>query len=77
MKTISTLEQFGFTKKQIQFYEAALEYGEAPISLIAKHAKITRTTAYHTVKELENEEYMDELRESTLSDAGRNEWCGY
>ena len=30
-----------------------------------------------TVKELENEEYMDELRESTLSDAGRNEWCGY
>lgn len=51
---ISTLKDFGFSKKEADMYLAVLELGEAQISDIAKKANLPRTSCYEIIKALVN-----------------------
>ncbi len=48
----SILHRNGFTPKEADVYLASLELGMAPISVIAKKARVQRTTTYEVLKKL-------------------------
>ncbi|MDD4762069.1 MAG: helix-turn-helix domain-containing protein [Candidatus Pacebacteria bacterium] len=52
MDIASTLVQLGFTQKEATVYIVTLELGMAPASVIAKKAKMKRTTVHEILKKL-------------------------
>lgn len=56
------LENIGLNAKEAALYIAALNLGTAPMSRIAKQAKLNRTTAYQIFRELEKQGIMGSFR---------------
>ena len=52
MNISTSLQQLGFSSKESTVYLATLEIGIAPISVIAKKAKLRRSTTYEILKKL-------------------------
>lgn len=51
----SIFKSFGFSENETKVYLAMLKEGEAPVSRIAKNAKLNRITVHHIVERLEKE----------------------
>lgn len=49
---LELIKKIGFSDKAAKLYLASLELGEATVQDLARQAKIERTTAYYTLKEL-------------------------
>lgn len=56
------LEIVGLSPKEVRLYVAALNYGDAPMSLLAKRAGIKRSTAYQVFKGLEKRGLMGSFK---------------
>lgn len=54
----SFLREFGLNDIEIKIYLAALEYGPAPASALAKQAGLNRITAYEALKRLSKEGFI-------------------
>lgn len=56
------LEKIGLDKKEVGLYLAALNYGDAPMSKLAKQAGIKRSTAYQIFRGLEKRGIMGSFK---------------
>ena len=61
-KLLQKLMEYGLSEREAALYLANLELGESSMSIIAKKAKIKRSTAYLTFKTLETRGLMGSLK---------------
>lgn len=59
MQVNKLLKQIGFNDKEIKIYEAMLELGAAPASIIAKQSDLPRQTVYSILKEMAERGYIE------------------
>jgi len=57
------LRKLGLTEKEVKVYLAGLELGPSSVQNIAKSAKVTRPTAYETIKKLEEKGLFKETKD--------------
>ncbi len=58
------LRKLGLTEKEARVYLAGLELGPSSVKKIAEAAKITRPTAYETIKKLEEKKLFEESKQN-------------
>jgi sugar-specific transcriptional regulator TrmB len=61
---LNQLAQLGLTNKKGCFYLAALELSEAPVTAVAEHAGIGRTTAHDILEGLISEGLVTQIEKS-------------
>lgn len=64
---LEALKQIGLNRKEAIIYTILLEIGSQPISVIAKKAKINRTTCYKVVEDLKKKGLISSFNKNSTT----------